>query len=99
MESCFRELKDKWLKANARRIGHGFGVPIDSWDNPLTNCRFADDVLLMAQSKADIAKMIQHLQDAASKYGLKINFSKTKVLPLLSTSTVPESLRIGDDEI
>ena len=76
MEACFRELKTIWFHANSRRSGHGFGIVVDNIDEPMTNLRFAGDVMLVAQSKMDVAKMISHLEDTASKYGLKINYDK-----------------------
>ena len=55
-----------------------FGVTIGQ--QSLLELRFADDVVLVAQQKSDITKMLQHLSEAARKYGLEINYSKTKVL-------------------
>ena len=49
-------------------------------DRHLSNLRFADDVVLVAQSKADIKKMLNDFAAQAEKYGLKINFDKTKVM-------------------
>ena len=42
--------------------------------------RFADDVLLVAQSKSDLAKMLTHFTERSAQYGLKLNYDKTKVL-------------------
>ena len=80
MEACFRPLRSKWCALNARRAGQYFGIVVDDPLDPLTNLRFADDVLLIAQSPADVRKMIEHLRCEAAKYGLKINMDKTKVL-------------------
>ena len=46
----------------------------------LNSLRFADDVLLMAGSRAHIADMLADLQSEASKYGLRVHAGKTKVL-------------------
>ena len=67
MEVCFRSLKAKWNALNLRRKGRGFGMTIDQMTDPLLNLRFADDILLIAQSKDDAAKMIGHLQAEALK--------------------------------
>ena len=65
---------------NKRRTGQYYGMVIDKPEDPLLNLRFADDVLLVAQTKADVTKMIRDLRDEAQKYGLHINMDKTKVL-------------------
>ena len=46
----------------------------------LTNLRFADDVVLIEQSKGDITKMLNDFSKYAAEYGLQINFDKTKIL-------------------
>ena len=55
----------------------------------MTNLRFADDVLLIACSQADIAKMIADLRSESAKYGLKLHLGKTRILTN-SGRTVPE---------
>jgi len=61
MQACFGELQTKWTKLNCRRKGHGFGISLCANTRNLTDLRFADDVILVAQSKADVAKMLHHL--------------------------------------
>ena len=80
MQACFGELQAKWMKLNGRRKRHGFGVSLCANTRNLTDLRFADDVILVAQSKADGAKMLHHLRICSAKFGLKINFAKTKIL-------------------
>ena len=65
MQACSRELKTKWNNLNRRRLGQYFGVVVDDPEDPLTSLLFADDVLFFSQSRADIKKMVEHLQ-----YGL-----------------------------
>jgi hypothetical protein len=69
MEAVFSNLKNKWQKLNTRRTGAYYGMIIDDPKDPLTNLRFADDVLLFASSKADIRRMIVDLKAEAIKYG------------------------------
>jgi hypothetical protein len=73
-------LKATWHGLNRRNDGRYFGFVIDDQKDPMSNLRFADDVLLFSQNKQDAAKMLGHLQTAAARYGLRINFDKTKVL-------------------
>eukprot|EP00959_Pyramimonas_sp_CCMP1952_P173324 3621816-Pyramimonas_sp.AAC.1 len=46
MEAVFRKLKVRWANLNHKRCGSYYGMVIDSPGDPLTNLRFADDVLL-----------------------------------------------------
>lgn len=78
VEACMRTLKMKWYNANRRRKGPLFGLQVDGAEETLTNLRFADDLLLLAQSMSDVGKMLNHLQAEMRKYGLKLNADKTQ---------------------
>ena len=80
MEVIFRILKARWNNLNARRSGQYYGVVVDSLVDPLSNLRFADDVLLFSSNPKDAAKMIADLQTEAGKFGLKLHMGKTVVL-------------------
>ena len=80
MECMFRRLKKRWHQLNQRRTGPFYGIVIDSELEPLSNLRFADDVILLASSRSDTKKMIIDLKNAAAQYGLIINWSKTKAM-------------------
>ena len=53
---------------------------IDSATDPLLDLRFADDILLVSQSRSDAAKMVRDLANEACKFGLKLHPGKTKLL-------------------
>ena len=95
METCFKTLKKKWNTANARSKGRYFGVVIDDPSDPMM--RLADDVLLIAQSKSDICKMIANLREESNKYGLKLHMGKTKILT--NVSCHQKDVLVGDDTI
>ena len=80
MEVCFRRLKKRWHRLNLRRTGAYYGMVVDDALKPLTNLRFADDVVLIATSRSDIAKMIADLRREAATFGLKLHTGKTKIL-------------------
>jgi hypothetical protein len=80
MDVCFRRLKEKWNRLNSRRGGHYYGMVVDNPCDPLTNLRFADDVILVAASRADVRKMLTDLNAQAATFGLKLHAGKTKVL-------------------
>ena len=67
MEAIFRKLKHKWNKAKARRKGPYFGIVVDQPDDPLTNPRFADEVLLIARSRRDVGKKIKDFKKKIKK--------------------------------
>ena len=65
----------------------------------LTDLRFADDVILVAQSECDVAKMLQHLAAKAAQSGLKIQFGKTKVLTWSALSHPHTSVRVSGEDV
>lgn len=46
--------------------------------------RFADDVVLVAESERTVNNMLKHLHDACVEYGMKINTAKTESM-IIST--------------
>ena len=95
MEVMFRRLKTRWNKLNTRRSGPFYGIVIDRAEDPLTNLRFADDVLVFASTPSDISKMILDLSKEASKFGLKMHMGKTVVLTNRSEEDCPASVKCG----
>ena len=98
MEVVFRRLKARWNKLNTRRSGAYYGVVIDSETDPLSNLRFADDVILFASSPGDIGKMIDDLSKETGKFGLKIHTGKTVVLSNRSADR-PKTVKCGSAEV
>ena len=80
MEDLFRPLQQRWKRLNDKRVGQYYGVVVDDPRDPLTNLRFADDVILLATNKSDIVKMINDLTKESCKYGLKLHAGKTVAL-------------------
>ena len=48
----------------------------------LTNIRYADDTVLIAESENKLQLLLQSLNDKCREYGMKLNESKTKVMVL-----------------
>ena len=99
MQECKGKLEKKWDGANKRRKGVKFGLDIGAEGPTLTNLRFADDILLMAQSKQDACKMLGHLQKEAAEYGLKINVDKTKIFTWNHLSNGHGSVVVGGQNV
>ena len=99
MQACFAKLQLKWQKANSRRQGVKFGIKLQLEGNDLTNLRFADDVILVAQQKSDIGKMLEDLSAIAAEYGLKLHFGKTKVLTWNSLAGTTSSIPVDGRDV
>ena len=97
MEQIFRTLKKRWNHLNTRRVGDYYGIVVDDIDCPLSNLRFADDVLLLATSKRDVGRMIVDLETEASKFGLKVHMGKTVVLT--NSEVRPATVRCGGKDV
>lgn len=62
----------------------------------LNNLRFADDIVLMSDNLGEAKEMLEELQQAIHKVGLKINYNKTKMM----TDLVPsEPITIENEKI
>ena len=88
MESIFRILKRRWNGLNTLRKTSYYGVVVDDFADPLTNLRFADDVILIATCRMDAAKMVRDLANVARNYGLKLHMGKTVILTTASSRPI-----------
>jgi len=95
MQACFSELKFEWPRSDAHRTGVKYGIEFP--EGRLTNLRFADDVILVAQQRSDIRKMLLDLRQTATKYGLKIHMGKTKVMTWNALVNGSSHVALGDD--
>ena len=98
MEAIFRPLKARWAQLNRRRTSQYYGIVVDTPDDPLTNLRFADDVLLVAVCRADVAKMVRDLSHESAKYGLQLHMGKTAIITN-AHSNRPAFLKCGEHDI
>ena len=98
-QSCFDGLHAKWVLLNHRRRGTKLGMNMGGSQRSLFELRFADDVMLFAQHAGDIIKMLNHLVEASAKFGLSIDFQKTKVLTSSWWSGGRRQIRVGDTEV
>ena len=65
-----------------------YGVDVGICELLTSGC-FADDVLLVADSRARLKSMLESLQDESAKQGLHLHPDKTKVLTILKTTEYP----------
>ena len=71
VEEVMRKLKSGWRSRE-------FGIRVG--DDLLNNLRFADDLLLIGSSRAQVKNMLEDLAKAATKVGLKLHMGKTKIM-------------------
>ena len=50
----------------------------------INNLRYADDTTLMAESEEELKRLLMKVKEESEKVGLKLNFQKTKIMPLWS---------------
>jgi hypothetical protein len=73
----------------------GWGVDVGAGrKSALCNLRFADDVLLLATSKAQLRQMLEDVIKATATVGLELHFGKTVIL-----NNIPDGLRRGATSI
>ena len=46
----------------------------------INNLRYADDFILMAESKEELKSLLMKVKDESEKVGLKLNNQKTKIM-------------------
>ena len=63
---------------NSRLVETQAGIKI-SWRN-INNLRYADDTILMAESKEELKSFLMKLKEESEKAGLKLNIQKTKIM-------------------
>ena len=46
----------------------------------INNLRYADDAILMAESKEELKSLLMKVKEESEKVGLKLNIQKTKIM-------------------
>ena len=46
----------------------------------INNLRYADDIILMAESKEELKSLLMKMKEESEKVGLKLNIQKTKIM-------------------
>ena len=63
---------------NARLEEAQAGIKVDGRN--INNLRYADDTLLMAESKEELKSLLMKVKEKSEKAGLKFNIQKTKIM-------------------
>jgi hypothetical protein len=66
----------------------------------LSNLRFADDTLLIANTAEELLELLRRLEEVSHEYGLKINVKKTKVMIIdRRNERRPQPAKIGKFDV
>ena len=68
----------------------------------ISNLRYADDTTLMAESEAELKRLLMKVKEESEKVGLKLNIQKTKIMasgPIPSWEIDGETMEIVSDLI
>ncbi|CAK1586319.1 unnamed protein product [Parnassius mnemosyne] len=65
----------------------GYGINING--EYITHLRFADDIVLMAESLEDLSTMLNDLNSVSQRIGLKMNMDKTKIMFNVHVTPMP----------
>ena len=63
---------------NARLDEASAGIKIA--ERNINNLRYADDTILMAESKEELKSLLMKVKEESEKVGLKLNIQKTKIM-------------------
>lgn len=74
LEHIMRKIKTNWQRKQ-------YGIQMGAGDaSRLNNLRFADDLLIVGRTQAQVATMLSDLHAAASEFGLMLHPDKTKIM-------------------
>ena len=63
---------------NARLYGAQAGIKIAGRN--INNFRYANDTILMAESKEELKSLLMKVKEESEKFGLKLNIQKLKIM-------------------
>ncbi|KAL0820090.1 hypothetical protein ABMA28_006035 [Loxostege sticticalis] len=70
---------------------------LTSFSKYITHLRFADDIVVMAETLEDLGTMLDGLSRASQQVGLKMNMDKTKIMS--NVRVAPTPLKVGDSAL
>ena len=85
---------------NARLDEASAGIKIA--ERNINNLRYADDTILMAESKEELKSLLMKVKEESEKVGLKLNIQKTKIMacgPITSLQIDGETMETVRDFI
>ena len=78
MSPCLFNIYAEYLMLNARLDESQAGIKIARRN--INNLRYADDTILMAESKEELKSLLTRVKEGSEKSGLKLSIKKTKIM-------------------
>ena len=78
MSPCLFNFYAEYIMWNARIDEAQAGTKISRRN--INNLRYADDTILMAESKEELKNLLMKVKQESEKVGLKLNIQKTKIM-------------------
>jgi len=100
LSPCLFNLYAEYIIQNARLDEAQAGIKIAGRN--INNLRYADDTILMAESKEELKSLMMKVKEESEKTGLKFNFQKTKIMapgPITSWQIDGETMETVSDFI
>ena len=77
LSPCLFNLYDKYIMRNAGLEESQAGIKMAGRN--ISNFRYADDIILMAESKEELKSLLMKVKEESEKVGLKLNIQKMKI--------------------
>ena len=78
MSPCLFNLYAEYIMRNAGLDEAQAGIKIAGRN--INNLRYADDTILMAESKEELKSLLMKVKKESEKVGLKVNIQKTNIM-------------------
>ena len=78
MSPCLFNLHAVYIMRNTGLEEAQAGIKIT--ERNINNLRYADDTILMAESKEELKSLLMRVKEESEKAGLKLNIQKTKIM-------------------
>ena len=78
MSPCSFNLYTEYTEQNARLDESQAGIKTAGRN--INNLRYANDTILMAESKEELKSLLRKVKEESEKVGLKLNIQKTKIM-------------------
>ena len=77
LSPCLFNLYTEYIMGNAGLEEAQAGIKIAGRN--INNVQYADDTIVMAESKEELKSLLMKVKEESEKVGLKLNFQKTKI--------------------
>ena len=78
LSTCLFNVYAEYIMRNAGLKETQAGIKIAGGN--INNCRYADDITLMAESEEELKSLLMKVKEESEKDGLKLNIQKTKIM-------------------